>query len=96
MGPFDPDLIVVFPGILLFTAMILRFRLKKRELELRGGDPAWGPEADALRDDLSDTRARLAELQEHTGAQLADMQERLEFAERLLTAGRASQEEKGE
>ena len=28
-------------------------------------------------------------------AQLAEMQERLDFAERLLTAGRASQDEKG-
>jgi hypothetical protein len=38
----------------------------------------------ALRDDLNYTRA-----------QLAEMQERLDFAERMLTAGRASQDEKG-
>jgi hypothetical protein len=44
-----------------------------------------GPEIDALRDDLDDTRA-----------QLAEVQERLEFAERLLSAGRASQEDKSE
>ncbi len=42
-----------------------------------------GPVVDALRDDLNDTRA-----------QLADMHERLDFAERLLTAGRAPQDEK--
>ena len=86
MGPFDPDifpLIVVFPSIIVMTALIIRFKLKKKELEMRGSDPELGPEVDALRDDLNDTRA-----------QLADMQERLDFAERLLTAGRASQDEK--
>ena len=61
----------------------MRFHLKKKELAMRGSDPELGPEVDALRDDLNDTRA-----------QLADMQERLDFAERLLTAGRASQEDK--
>ncbi len=90
MGPFDPDLLVVFPGIIVFTALILRFRLKKKELEMRGSDPELGPVVDALRDDVE----QLAETQEHTRAQLADMQERLDFAERLLTAGRASQDEK--
>ncbi len=84
MGPFDPDLLVAFPGIIVFTALILRFRLKKKELEMRGSDPELGREVDALRDDLNDTRARLAE-----------MEERLDFAERVLTAGRESQDEKG-
>ena len=69
---------------IVFTALIIRFKLKKKELEMRGSDPELGPEVDAMRDDLNDTRA-----------QLADMQERLDFAERLLTAGRASQDEKG-
>ncbi len=94
MGPFDPDLLIVFPSIIVFTGLILRFRLKKKELEMRGGDSELGPEVDALRDDLNDTRAELADMQEHTRAQLADMQERLDFAERLLTAGRASQEDR--
>jgi uncharacterized membrane protein len=40
-------------------------------------------ETQALRDDLDDTRG-----------QLAEVQERLDFAERLLTAGRASQDDK--
>ncbi len=75
--------IVGVPGIIVFTYMILRFKLKKKELEMRGSDPELGPEVDALRDDLNDTRA-----------QLADMQERLDFAERALTAGRASQEDR--
>ncbi len=68
-------------------SLVLWFKLKKKELEMRGGDPELGPVVDALRDDLAD-------MQEHTRAQLADMQERLDFAERLLTAGRASQEDK--
>ncbi len=44
--------------------------------------PQLGPEVDALRDDLNDTRA-----------QLAEMQERLDFTERLLIDRPASQED---
>ncbi len=86
MGPFDPDIVIVFGtlGVLGFTFLIGLYRLKKKELrvrekelQMRGSDLELGPEVDALRDDLTDTRA-----------QLADMQERLDFAERLLTAGR--------
>ncbi len=85
MGPFDPDLIIVFPSIIVFTLLILRYKLKKKELEVHGGDGELGSVVDALRDDLAD-------MQEHTQAQLAEIQERLDFAERLLAAGRASQE----
>ena len=105
MGPLDPDIvgaILGIPGTVLALALILRFKLKKKELEMRGSNAGLGPMVDALRDDfdqLADTqehtRARLAEMQEHTQTQLAEMQERLDFAERLLTAGRASQGEKG-
>ncbi len=70
-------------SLIVITAMIIRYKLKKKELEMRGSDPELGPVVDALRHDVDDTRA-----------QLADMQERLDFAERLLTAGRASQDEK--
>ncbi len=77
------QMIVFFSTIILFTALIVHFKLKKKELEMRGGDPELGGEVDALRHDLNDTRG-----------QLADMQERLDFAERLLTAGRASQEDR--
>ena len=62
--------------------------------KMRGTDPKLGPEVDALRDHLDNTREQLADLQEHTQVQLADMQERLDFAERLLTAGRALQDKK--
>ncbi len=62
---------------------LVHFKLKKKELEMQGGDPELGSAVDALRDDLNDTRV-----------QLAEMQERLDFAERMLTAGRASQEDR--
>ena len=87
MGAFDPDLLIVFPSIIVFTLLILRYKLKKKELEVRGGDGELGSVVDALRDDLAD-------MQEHTQAQLAEIQERLDFAERLLAAGRASQEDR--
>ncbi len=50
---------------------------------MRGSSAELGSVVDALRDDVDDTRA-----------QLADMQERLDFAERVLAAGRASQEDR--
>ncbi len=64
------------PGVLVFTALIIRFKLKKKELEMRGSDPELGRVVEALSDDLDDTRA-----------QLADVQERLDLAERRLSAG---------
>ena len=74
----------VFGSIVVVTVSIIRYRLKKKELELRGSDAELGPEFDALRDDLNETRAQVAEIQE-----------RLDFAERMLTAGRASQDQQG-
>ena len=71
-------------SLIVITAMIIRYKLKNKELEMRGSDPELGPVVDALRDDLNDTRA-----------QLAEMQDRLHFTERLL-AGRASQEDRSE
>ncbi len=87
MGPFEAQIFSVVFGIVGGVGalgLILRYKLKQKELEVHGGDGELGSVVDALRDDLNDTRA-----------QLADMQERLDFAERLLTAGRASQDEKG-
>ncbi len=89
MGSVDPDTIGVIlgpilgiPAFIVVTVLILRYKLKKKELGIQGGNPELGAEVDALRDDLDDTRA-----------QLAQMQERLDFAERLLAAGRKSQED---
>ncbi len=77
---------VIMAGVAGSSAVwaLVHFKLKSKELEMKGSKTKLGPEVDALRDDLNDTRA-----------QLADVQERLEFAERLLTAGRASQEHRG-
>jgi molybdopterin converting factor small subunit len=94
MAQLDPETIqtlvavpVVFGSITVVTVSIIRYKLKKKELEMQGSDAELGPEVDALRDDLAD-------LQEHTQAQLAEIQERLDFAERLLTDGRESQEDR--
>ncbi len=70
--------LVMFSGLTVMTVLVLRYMLKSKELEMRGRDSV-----DALRDDLDDTRA-----------QLAEVQERLDFAERVLTAGRESQDDK--
>ncbi len=67
---------------IVVTALIIGYKLKKQQLEMRGSDPQLGTEVDALRDDLNDTLA-----------QLAEMQERLDFTERLLAGGGASQED---
>ena len=75
-------------GGVAVLSLVFWFKLKKKELEMQGSNAELGPVVDALRDDLAD-------MQEHTRAQLADMQERLDFAERLLTAGRVSQEDNG-
>ncbi len=78
--PVEVLTISIIMGAVAFSSTVwalVHFKLKKKELEMQGGDPELGPVVDALRDDLNDTRA-----------QLAEMQERLDFAERLLTAGR--------
>ena len=89
--PVDVQIVSIVMGALAFTGTVasltwawVHFSVKKKELEMRGSDPVLGREVEALRDDLNDTRA-----------QLADMQERLDFTERVLTAGRASQENRG-
>ena len=101
MAQLDPDTvvpvvgsIVVFGSMVAVTAQIIRYKLKKKELEMQGSDAELGPVVESLCDDLNDTRAQLSEMQEHTQAQLAEIQERLDFAERLLTDGRESQDEK--
>ncbi len=78
--PVEVQIISIVMGAVAFSSTVwslVYFKLKKKELEMQGGDPELGPVVDSLRDDLNDTRA-----------QLAEMQERLDFAERLLTAGR--------
>ena len=83
MGPFEAQIVtVVFSVLGCVTALglVLRFAIRRRELEVRGSDHELGPAVDALREDLHETHA-----------QIADLQERLDFAERVLTAGRESE-----
>ena len=89
----EVQLMIIFMGAIAFSSTVwalVHFKLKKKELETRGSSAELGPVVDALRDDVE----QLAEMQEHTRVQLAETQERLDFAERLLTAGRASQEDR--
>jgi hypothetical protein len=86
----DVLIVSIVMGALAFTGTVastvwalVHFKIKKKELEAQGGSAELGAAVDALRDDLDDTRA-----------QLAETQERLDFAERLLTAGRASLDER--
>ena len=91
--PVEVQIITIIMGAVAFSSTVwslVHFNLKKKELEMRGSDAELGPVLDELRGDLE----QLADMQEHTQAQLAEVQERLDFAERLLTAGRAAQDEK--
>ena len=75
---------VVMAGLAGSSAVwaLVYFKLRKKELEMKGSKTKLGPEVDALRDDLNDTRA-----------QVSDILERLDFTERMLAAGRAAQED---
>lgn len=71
------------PAFVAFVALVGRharrmkeLAIRERELELAGSDAVLAPAVSLLRDDLNQTRA-----------QVAEMQERLDFAERLIAAG---------
>ena len=87
LGPAIAGIAVIsgIAGMIVITVLIIRYKLKRKELEMRGSDSV-----DALRDDVE----QLADMQEHTRAQLAEMQERLDFTERMLAAGRDSHEDR--
>lgn len=72
--------VVGVPGFVAFVALMAGHTRKMKELTIRdrelaaaGSDAALGPAIDALRDELDDTRANVAQIQE-----------RLDFTERLL------------
>lgn len=76
---FDPDLIIVFPSFLIGIAMILRYRLNRAKIE-------GGQGAEELHTAIHELQVEMDELRaEHTAAQ-AELHERIDFAERLLTA----------
>ncbi len=83
---FIPIVAIVMgvPGFAAFIGLVMNhtrkmkeLKIREQEMEIAGGDAELRPVVDALCHDLNDTRAQVAELQE-----------RLDFAERLLTAGR--------
>jgi hypothetical protein len=82
--------VVGVPGFVTFVALIIGHTRKMKELEIRDkelamGDSnaALGPAVDALSDGLNDMRAQVTELQE-----------RLDFTERLLVTGSSPQKER--
>ncbi len=84
--PVDVQVISVIMAAVAGSSAVwalVHFKLKSKELETQGSNAELGPVVGELRDDLDDTRA-----------QLAEVQERLDFAERVLTAGRESQDDK--
>lgn len=80
-------IIVGVPGFVAFIALVMSHTRKMNELKVREQELEMGTELGsvvaALSDDLNDTRAQVAEIQE-----------RLDFAERLLTAGGATQNDR--
>ena len=79
-------IVIGVPGGIAFTALAMgharkmkELKIREKQLEMGGADAELGRVVEALSDDLNDTRASVAELQE-----------RLDFAERLLTAGGSS------
>ncbi len=88
MQPEVIPVMAVIMGSLMITGSVWAlawYKVKKKEFEAQGSDAQLGPAVDALRDEME----QLADVQEHTRGQLAEVQERLDFAERMLTAGRA-------
>jgi len=75
--------VIGVPGLVAFVALLAghtrkmkELAIREKELALAAREAALEPALDALRDGLEDTRAQVAELRE-----------RVDFAERLLTAG---------
>jgi hypothetical protein len=91
-------MVTIVMGSLAFTGTVassvwalVHFKLKKKEIEAGSGSREMAPAVNALREEVE----RLADLCEDTRAQLAETHERLDFAERLLTAGRAPKDKTG-
>jgi outer membrane murein-binding lipoprotein Lpp len=87
MPPEVIPLMSVIMGTLMISGSVWAvawYNVKKKEFETRGGGDELGEAVDALRTEID----RLADQQDATQAQLLEVQERLDFTERMLTAGR--------
>jgi len=83
-------IVIGVPGVVAFMALAMghtrkmkELKIREQELEMGGSVAELGPVVDELSADLNDTRAQLAEIQE-----------RLDFAERLLAAGSAPENDR--
>lgn len=82
MGPFEAQVLSTAFGVVggvTALGMILRFMIRRKELEAGRADPEVTGALESLRDEVNDLRAHLGEVHE-----------RLDFAERLLADGRRS------
>ncbi len=77
--PIDTDLLIVFPSFLIGIGMILRYRLNRAKIET-------GQDADDLRTAMHELQGEMDELRTEQAATQAELHERIDFAERLLTA----------
>ncbi len=77
--PIDTDLLIVFPSFLIGIGMILRYRLNRAKIEA-------GQDADDLRTAMLELQGEMDELRTEQAATQAELHERIDFAERLLTA----------
>lgn len=73
VAPFLAVVLLIIVGGILLLPLV---RAWAKRIEGRGGDPMVGEE-------LAQLRERVAEL-EHSGARVAELEERVDFAERLL------------
>ncbi len=91
----DPGFVVFLiplAGIAALVALGLPLvRGVVRYLERKGAGGVGGLEAEALRSEVDELRARM-DLVESTTGRLTELEERLDFAERLLTQQRARAE----
>jgi ribosomal protein L29 len=85
--PIDTDLLIVFPSLLVGLAMILRFLHARARLRS-------SEDVEELRRALHDVQLELEELRAEQAAGHAELHERIDFAERLLTARPRAADEK--
>ena len=82
---WNPEILILAPTILLALAMFFRYHLRS----LQGGRDA----AERLSNTIDELHLEMDELRAEQAAANADLQERLDFAERLLTRGERFEEQ---
>jgi len=82
---WDTDLFILALTLLLSLGMFLRYRLRS----LQTGDHG---EMERLTNTIDELHLEIDELRAEQAAANADLQERLDFAERLLTRGERSED----